>query len=82
MDFSMKYYKTGNLALDALLGGGIPEKTTMILQAHPGSGAKVLAQSILYTNLEAGGWGIYFTSEAPPEDVIEDMKFFRWMFQK
>ncbi|MBU7023094.1 MAG: hypothetical protein HXS40_02915 [Theionarchaea archaeon] len=74
----VKVYSTGNQDLDILVGGGIPDRTTTILHSHPGSGAEVVAWSILYRGLKEGGEGVYFTSNQAPEDILEDITFFGW----
>jgi KaiC/GvpD/RAD55 family RecA-like ATPase len=74
----VKLYTTGSADLDILVGGGIPDRTTTIVHSHPGSGAEVLAWSILHRGLQEGADGIYFTSNQAPEDIVEDMGFFGW----
>ena len=57
---------------------GLPDKTTIILHGPPGTGIRVFAQQFLYAGLKLGASGIYFTSERPGEEIIDNMKFYDW----
>ena len=60
--YMVKFHNTGNQDLDILVGGGIPDHTTTILDSHPGSGAEILTWALLYEGLKEGYDSDYFTS--------------------
>lgn len=57
---------------------GLPDKTAIIMHGPVGTGIRVFAQQFLYSGLVLGAHGIYFTSERPGEEIVEDMKFYNW----
>ena len=57
---------------------GLPNNTAIILHGPVGTGIRVFAQQFLYSGLQMGAHGIYFTSERPSEEVKDDMKFYNW----
>ncbi len=73
---SMKLVKTGIAGLDEFLTGGIPPKI-LLLTGLPGSGNEVFARQIAYTRAKQIGI-TYFTVNASPEGVKEDMADYNW----
>lgn len=57
---------------------GLPDKTAIILHGPSGTGIRVFGQQFLYSGLQMGSHGIYFTAERPSEEIVEDMKFYDW----
>jgi KaiC/GvpD/RAD55 family RecA-like ATPase len=74
----MEYFKTGIKGFDIIMDKGLPDKTAIVLHGPVGTGIRVFAQQFLYSGLQMGAHGIYFTSERPGDEVIEDMKFYNW----
>lgn len=74
----MKLLKTWVEGLDELLGGGLPEKSVVVMTGEPGSGYDILAQQILYQNAVHEGKVAYFSTSATPEALKEDFQTFGW----
>jgi len=72
----MKLVKTGIAGLDEYLTGGLPPKV-LLLTGLPGSGNEVFARQIAYTRAKQIGI-TYFTVNASPESVREDMTDYNW----
>jgi len=74
----MKFLKTWIEGLDEMLGGGLPEKSVVVMTGEPGSGYDILAQQILYQNVLHGGKAAYFSTTRAPEALKEDFETFSW----
>jgi len=74
----MKLLKTWIEGLDEMLGGGLPEKSVVLMTGEPGSGYDILAQQILYQNALQGGKVAYFSTARAPEALREDFETFGW----
>jgi len=74
----MKLLKTWIEGLDEILGGGLPEKSVVVMTGEPGSGYDILAQQILYQNTVQGGKVAYFSTTRSPEALREDFETFSW----
>lgn len=74
----MEYFKTGIKGFDIIMDKGLPNSTTIILHGPPGTGIRVFGQQFVYSGLQLGARCIYFTSERPSEEIMEDMKFYKW----
>lgn len=74
----MKLLKTWIEGLDEMLGGGLPEKSVVLMTGEPGSGYDILAQQILYQNALHGGKVAYFSTTRVPEALREDLETFGW----
>jgi len=74
----MKLLKTWIEGLDEMLGGGLPEKSVVVMTGEPGSGYDILAQQILYQNVLQGGKAAYFSTTRAPEALREDFETFGW----
>jgi KaiC/GvpD/RAD55 family RecA-like ATPase len=74
----MQYFKTGIKGFDIIMDKGLPDKTAVILHGPAGTGIRVFAQQFLYSGLQMGAHGIYFTAERPCDEIVEDMKFYDW----
>lgn len=69
---------TGIAGLDKILGGGLPEKTTILLKGPPGCGKTTLSQQFLYSGLKKSEPGFYITLDSSPDDVAKTMEKFKW----
>jgi flagellar protein FlaH len=74
----MKLLKTWIEGLDEMLGGGLPEKSVVVMTGEPGSGYDILAQQILYQNALHEGKIAYFSTTRAPEALKEDFETFGW----
>jgi len=61
-----------------MLGGGLPEKSVVLMTGEPGSGYDILAQQILYQNALHEGKAAYFSTTRTPEALKEDFETFGW----
>jgi len=61
-----------------MLGGGLPEKSVVLMTGEPGSGYDILAQQILYQNALHEGKAAYFSTTRIPEALREDFETFGW----
>jgi KaiC/GvpD/RAD55 family RecA-like ATPase len=74
----MKLLKTWIESLDEMLGGGLPEKSVVLVTGEPGSGYDVFAQQILYQNALHKGKVAYFSTTRAPDALREDLETFGW----
>lgn len=64
------YVKTGVDGLDAILGGGINEHATVLLNGNPGTGKSILSMQYLYHGVkDHDEAGIYLSFEESQQDV-------------
>ncbi len=77
----MKLKKTWIDGLDEILGGGLPDKSVILIEGEPGSGHDLLAQQILYRCALKGENVAYFTTNREPETLREDFETFGWDIQ-
>jgi len=61
-----------------MLGGGLPEKSVVVVTGEPGSGYDIFAQQTLYQNALQGGKVAYFSTSRAPEALKEDLETFGW----
>jgi flagellar protein FlaH len=74
----MKFLRTWVEGLDEMLGGGIPEKSVVLMMGEPGSGYDILAQQILYQNALQNGKVAYFSTSRVSDALKEDFETFGW----
>jgi len=74
----MKLLKTWIEGLDEMLGGGLPEKSVIVMMGEPGSGYDIFAQQILYQNALQGGKAAYFSTSRDFDALKEDFETFSW----
>jgi len=74
----MKLVKTWIEGLDDLLGGGLPDKSVVLMMGEPGSGHEILAQQILYQHALKEDKVAYFTTLRSSEILREDFQTFGW----
>jgi len=73
---------TGIEGLDILLGGGLPEKRTILVLGGPGSGKSILCTQFLKEGLEKYNEGtIYVSLDYSKSAFMHDMLQFGWDFE-
>jgi len=77
----MKLKKTWIEGLDEVLGGGLPDKSVILVEGEPGSGHDLLAQQILCRCALKEENVAYFTTSVIPEILREDLETFGWNVQ-
>ena len=65
--------KTGNAALDQILGGGVPLSSLTLIEGTSSAGKSVLCQHLTYESLRRGHGAAYFTSGTTSKDLIAQM---------
>lgn len=70
--------KTGIARLDNLLDGGIREKSSVLFCADPGVINQAFAQQLLFTCLQEGHKGLYFTNNKSPPIIKKLLKEYGW----
>jgi circadian clock protein KaiC len=66
----------------ALLGGSLPDASSILISGDPGSGKTTLAQQILYNELTDSRPCIIITYDTFPSNIIERMMEFGWDAKK
>jgi len=74
----MKLVKTWIEGLDEVLGGGLPDKSVILMMGEPGSGYDILAQQILYQHALKEDEVVYFTTMRSSDTLKEDFETFGW----
>jgi len=74
----MKLVKTWIEGLDEVLGGGLPDKSVILMMGEPGSGYDILAQQILYQHALKEDKVVYFTTMRSSDTLKEDFEIFGW----
>jgi len=64
--------------LDEMLGGGLPDKSVILMTGEPGSGYDVLAQQMIYQHALHNEKIAYFSTSRSPDTLKEDMATFGW----
>lgn len=77
----MRKIKTGVHNLDRLLGGGIPEKETILVKGEPGAGKTNLGLEFLYRGAEKGQNGLFISFQESKDEVLRATTF-DWHFDK
>ncbi|MEZ0228145.1 MAG: RAD55 family ATPase [Planctomycetota bacterium] len=72
----LKKIGTGQPELDAILGGGVPERSLVVVAGEPGSGKTVLTLQTLFAAARAGKKALYVTTLSEPA-----VKLVRYMQQ-
>jgi flagellar protein FlaH len=64
--------------LDEMLGGGLPDKSVVVMTGEPGSGYDLLAQQIIFQHALHGEKVAYFSTSRSRETIKEDLATFGW----
>lgn len=72
----MQRIPTGFKKLDAMLEGGFPDSSVILLKGSVGMGKSIIAMQLAGHMASQGRDVIYITTNLPPEKVIEKMKFY------
>jgi flagellar protein FlaH len=64
--------------LDEMLGGGLPDKSVVVMTGEPGSGYDILAQQIIYQHAIRNEKVAYFSTSRSPDTIKEDFSTFGW----
>jgi len=64
--------------LDEMLGGGLPDKSVVLMTGEPGSGYDVLAQQIMYQHALHNEKIAYFITSRSPDTLRDDLATFGW----
>jgi len=64
--------------LDEMLGGGLPDKSVVVMTGEPGSGYDILAQQIMYQHALRNERVAYFSTSRSPDTIKEDFSTFGW----
>src|ERR1700726_961133 len=72
---------TGNTALDAILGGGIPVRSVNVIAGLPGTGKTLCTLQMLFHFAREGRKSLYFTTMSEPTvkllRYIQSFAFFK-----
>jgi circadian clock protein KaiC len=75
----IKKTSTGIGGLDNILFGGVPQRSTVLLEGAPGTGKTTVGLQYLFQGIvENDESGIYITFEELPEQIYEDALQFGW----
>lgn len=64
---------SGNLALDEILGGGVPRRSVVLIAGEPGSGKTVMTLQMVFAAAVRGQRSLYFTTLSEP--AVKVMRF-------
>ena len=74
----MKLLRLWIEGLDEMLGGGLPDKSVVVMTGEPGSGYDILAQQIMYQHALHNEKVAYFSTSRSRETIKEDLATFGW----
>ncbi|MEW5955924.1 MAG: ATPase domain-containing protein [Candidatus Micrarchaeota archaeon] len=74
--------KTGVSGLDALIGGGIPAESVVLVSGAAGTGKTVLALQFLAKGAATGERAVYFTFEEREDKIRDQCNQFGWPIEK
>jgi len=74
--------KTGIEGFDETIGGGLPDKSVLMLVGESGSHYNTFAQQTMYNHAQEGGKVVYYTVETTSLDVEEDMAVYGWTMKE
>jgi len=75
-----KRVKTGISGLDALIDGGFPEDSIIVVSGTPGTGKTIMGLQFLYEGAKSGEMGIYVSFEQEKDDIFRQAAQFGWDF--
>jgi circadian clock protein KaiC len=72
--------ETGSAAFDSILGGGLPERSIVVIAGEPGAGKTLFALQMLFHLARQGKKGLYFTTLSEPSlkliNYMQQFSFF------
>lgn len=75
-------FSTGIDELDAMIGGGIPRASNVLVKGPPGSFKTIFGLQMLYRNASASDTpGLYVSFNQPIDGVKEQAGQFGWHFE-
>ncbi|MCS7214429.1 MAG: KaiC domain-containing protein [Candidatus Calescibacterium sp.] len=74
----IKKIKSGIAGLDQILGGGIPEKSILVLEGGPGTGKTIFGLQFLIEGLASNEPGIFLTTDESPSRILGTLNQFNW----
>jgi KaiC/GvpD/RAD55 family RecA-like ATPase len=74
----LKLLKLWIEGLDEMLGGGLPDKSVVVMTGEPGSGYDILAQQIIYQHALHNEKIAYFSTSQSHDTLKEDLATFGW----
>lgn len=74
----MKLLRLWIEGLDEMLGGGLPDKSVVVMTGEPGSGYDILAQQIIYQHALHNEKVAYFSTSRSHDSLKEDLSTFGW----
>ncbi|MEM3091008.1 MAG: ATPase domain-containing protein, partial [Candidatus Bathyarchaeia archaeon] len=78
-----QFISTGVEGLDAVLGGGFPRGSLILLAGNPGTGKTVFSAQFLYRGaVDSGEKGVYVSFAESRETFFENMRGFGFDFEK
>ena len=77
----MNRIKTRIKNMDRLLGGGIPEKETVLVKGEPGAGKTNLGLEFLYRGAKKGQKGLFVSFQDTEDDILR-ANTFDWKFDQ
>lgn len=69
-----KRLTTGNVELDAMLNGGVPEGNSVLIAGGPGAGKTLACFEFLYKNALNGSNGLFISLEESAETILNNSK--------
>ena len=69
---------TGVEGLDAMLGGGFPTGSVVLVRGGPGSGKTTFSLQFLLEGAARGEVGLYVTLEETPREILANASTFAW----
>lgn len=61
-----------------MLGGGLPDKSVVVMTGEPGSGYDIMAQHVMYQHALRNEKVAYFSTSRSPDTINEDLSTFGW----
>jgi circadian clock protein KaiC len=78
----MDRVKTGVVGLDALVEGGFPKGSVVLLSGSPGTGKTIFALQFLVEGCKNGEKGFYISFEENRQSIIDQARQFGWDLEK
>ena len=82
IDYEVPRIITGITGIDEMLGGGVPDKSIILLCGGPGVGKTILTLQYMMTAVERGEPCVYVSLEEPMEKKSLNARAFGWDLEK